>query len=77
MKWVRTLILFDKGDVIASDDWATLHTSYTNAIASIDHPQGSGSLRLRVASRNFVTGCLMKDVTARISTNVTGHFGGT
>jgi hypothetical protein len=47
MRWLRTLVLFDKGDVITSEDWDILHTSYTNAIASIDHPRGSGRLRLR------------------------------
>lgn len=47
MKWLRTLVLFDKGDVVKSADWATIHTSYTAAIASIDHIKGSGSLTLR------------------------------
>lgn len=47
MKWLRTLILFDKGEVISSEDWHTLHASYERAIRSIDHPEGSGSLTLR------------------------------
>lgn len=47
MRWLRTLVLFDKGDVIGSDDWEILHTSYTHAIISIDYPKGSGKLRLR------------------------------
>jgi hypothetical protein len=47
MKWLRTLVLFDKGNLIASNDWAMLHESYIRAIASIDHPNGSGVLRLR------------------------------
>ena len=47
MKWLRTLVLFDKGNVISSEDWKSVHTSYVRAIASIDHPAGAGKLRLR------------------------------
>lgn len=47
MKWLRTLILFDQGDVISSPDWQTVHESYVRSIASIDHPRGSGTLKLR------------------------------
>lgn len=47
MKWLRTLVLFDKGEVISSDDWNTVHNSYVRAISSIDHPAGTGTLTLR------------------------------
>jgi hypothetical protein len=47
MKWLRTLVLFDKGDVISSKDWKTIHLSYVRAISSIDHPAGTGTLTLR------------------------------
>lgn len=47
MKWLRTLVLFDQGDVISSDDWRSLHESYVRSIQSIDNPRGSGTLRLR------------------------------
>lgn len=47
MKWLRTLVLFDKGDVISSEDWTSVHASYLRAIASIDHPGGTGTLTLR------------------------------
>jgi Restriction endonuclease BamHI len=47
MKCLRTLVLFDKGNILTSKDWAVLHESYVRAIASIDHPNGSGILRLR------------------------------
>ena len=46
MKWLRTLVLFDRGDVISSDDWNTVHSSYVRAISSIDHPAGTGTLTL-------------------------------
>jgi Restriction endonuclease BamHI len=47
MKWLRTLILFDQGDVIASPDWSALHESYVRSIQSVDFPEGSGTLTLR------------------------------
>ncbi|WP_291478339.1 hypothetical protein [Acidovorax sp.] len=47
MKWLRTMVLFDKGGVISSADWQTVHSSYVQAIESIDHPVGSGTLTLR------------------------------
>lgn len=47
MKWLRTLVLFDKGDVISSLDWQRLHESYVRSITSIDFPEGTGSLTLR------------------------------
>lgn len=47
MKWLRTMVLFDQGNVITSPDWKNLHESYVRAIASIEHPRGYGSLTLR------------------------------
>jgi hypothetical protein len=47
MKWLRTLILFDRGEVISSPDWEALHQSYVRSIESIDNPLGSGRLCLR------------------------------
>ena len=47
MRWLRTLVLVNKGEVMSSDDWRTLHESYSRAIASIDYPEGSGTLTLR------------------------------
>lgn len=47
MKWLRTMVLFDQGNVISTSDWKHLHKSYVRAITSIEHPKGSGSLTLR------------------------------
>lgn len=47
MKWLRTLVLFDKGNVISSSGWKEMHESYVRSIASIDFPQGKGTLTLR------------------------------
>lgn len=47
MKWLRTIVLFNQGDVISSSDWKDLHASYVRAIESVENPLGSGSLTLR------------------------------
>jgi hypothetical protein len=47
MKWLRTIVLFDKGGVLSEKDWRDFHESYCRCIAKIDHPVGSGSLKLR------------------------------
>lgn len=50
MKWLRTLVLFDQGDVTSSADWKSLHESYVRSIGSIDFPEGSGSLHIETQS---------------------------
>lgn len=47
MKWLRTLILFDQGNVISSEDWKSIHESYVRSIQSIGHPATQGHLLLR------------------------------
>ncbi len=47
LKWLRTLVLFDKGGVLASRDWQTIHESYIRSIQQIDFPHGAGTLTLR------------------------------
>lgn len=47
MKWLRTIIVFDRGRVVSSQDWKAIHTSYVRSIASIEFPRGSGLLKLR------------------------------
>jgi hypothetical protein len=52
MNWLRTLILFDQGNITSSADWRALHESYVRSIVSIDHPAGSGSLTLKRKQRD-------------------------
>ena len=47
MKWLRTIIVFDKGNVVAEQDWAAVHESYVRSTEAIDHPSGSGKFTLR------------------------------
>jgi len=47
MKWLRTLVVFDSGNIVSSSDWRTIHQSYVRSIQSIDFPEGSRTLTLR------------------------------
>lgn len=47
MKWLRTIVIFDKGNIIQDLDWKEFHSSYTDAIKMIVHPAGSGKLTVR------------------------------
>ena len=47
MKWLRTLVLFDKSNVASSSDWQTLHEAYVRAINRVEHPAGTQRLTLR------------------------------
>lgn len=47
MRWLRTLVLFDQGDVVLSEDWENIHRSFIRSIERIDSPRGSGRLVLR------------------------------
>jgi Restriction endonuclease BamHI len=47
MRWLRTLVLFDQGGVVSSEDWESIHRSFVRSIERIDSPRGSGRLMLR------------------------------
>ncbi|XQA63225.1 hypothetical protein ACM9XD_07755 [Xanthomonas sacchari] len=51
MKWLRTVVLFDQGNIAHSGDWQQVHESLARAISRIDFPEGSGSLTLRRKTR--------------------------
>lgn len=51
MKWLRTVLLFDRGNIVKSVDWRQVHESYVRAIGRIDFPEGAGSLTLRRKER--------------------------
>lgn len=47
MIWLRTLLLFDQGQVSASPGWRQIHDSFVRSIQSIHFPPGSGGLTLK------------------------------
>ena len=52
MKWLRTLVLFDSGAILASPDWQQFHDSYVRAIGGVVYPPGAKDLTLRRKMRN-------------------------
>lgn len=55
MKWLRTLVLFDRGNVMSSSDWDSIHQSFVRSIESIDSPEGGGKLILRRKKRDPIS----------------------
>lgn len=51
MKWLRTLVLFNKGNVMSSEGWNTIHETYREAIKRMEHPPGAGKMILRPKAR--------------------------
>lgn len=47
MRWLRTLVVFDRGNITSHSDWQKIHESYVRSIQSIDFPEGTGTLSLR------------------------------
>ena len=47
MKWLRTLVVFDCGDMASTSDWQMIHESYVRSIRRIDFPETTSSLTLR------------------------------
>ncbi|WP_081666153.1 hypothetical protein [Pseudogulbenkiania ferrooxidans] len=47
MRTLRTMILFDQGNLSETTDWTALYESYIRSISHIDHPIGSGKLTIR------------------------------
>lgn len=51
MKWLKTMLLFNCGEVAQTADWKRVHESLVRAITGIDFPRGSGTLTLRRKTR--------------------------
>ena len=47
MRWLRTMVLFDKGNVMNEPGWDALHSSYVRSIQAIENPRGTGSFTIR------------------------------
>jgi hypothetical protein len=47
MKLVRTMIVIDRGNLIDSEEWRSIHKTYTSAISAMVHPPGAKKFLLR------------------------------
>jgi len=56
MKWIRTAIVFDKGELIDSPAWAKIHNGYRAAIKNLVHPSGTEKFTIRKKTRKMKDG---------------------
>jgi hypothetical protein len=47
MRFVRTVVVFDRGGLMDSDPWARMHTAYRAALGSVVHPPGNSRFVVR------------------------------
>lgn len=53
MKFVRTMVVFDRGGLIDSEQWATMHESCVKALEAIVHPPGKDQFVIRRKMRKL------------------------
>ena len=51
MKFVRTVIVFDQGDLLESRQWVKLHKGYVKALRAVVHPPGNERFIIRKKAR--------------------------
>jgi hypothetical protein len=47
MKFVRTVVVFDRGGLLDSQQWADMHESYIKALSGVVHPPGNDTFVIR------------------------------
>lgn len=53
MKFVRTVVVFDRGNLIDSEQWASMHESYVKALEAIVHPPDQDQFIIRKKMRKL------------------------
>ncbi len=53
MKFVRTVIVFDRGTLLDSEQWAAMHESYVKALRGVVHPPGTDKFVIRRKTRKL------------------------
>ncbi len=51
MKFVRTVVVFDRGNLLGSEQWAKMHESYVSALRGVVHPPGNDRFVIRKRMR--------------------------
>lgn len=47
MRWLRTLLLWDRNSLSSREGWTQLHDSFVRSIQAVHYPEGSGGLTLK------------------------------
>lgn len=50
MKMIRTVVVFDRGNVVASEDWKAAHETISQAVTKVVHPRGNDQFVIRKRS---------------------------
>jgi len=53
MKFLRTVVVFDRGSLIDSDQWAKMHETYVTALRGVVHPPGTDRFVIRKKARKL------------------------
>lgn len=53
MKFVRTVVVFDRGNLIESGEWKTMHDAMTSALTKVVHPPGNDRFVIRKRARKL------------------------
>ena len=53
MKFVRTVVVFDRGNLLDSQQWATMHETYVNALRGVVHPPGNDRFVIRKKTKKL------------------------
>jgi restriction endonuclease BamHI len=51
MKFVRTVVVFDRRNLLGSEQWEKMHESYVSALRGVVHPPGSDRFVIRKRMR--------------------------
>lgn len=55
MKFVRTVVVFDSGGLLDSEQWASMHKSYVEAVRGVVHPPGNDKFVIRKKTRKLTS----------------------
>ncbi len=61
MKFIRTVVVFDRGNLIESRQWAAMHDAYVNALRGVVHPPGNDQFVIRRKIRKITAAGMKSD----------------
>ena len=53
MKFLRTVVVFDRGNLLDSSQWATMHETYVNVLGGVVHPPGNDLFVIRKKTKKL------------------------
>lgn len=53
MKFLRTVVVFDRGNLLDTSQWAAIHETYVNALRGVVHPPGNDRFVIRKKTKKL------------------------